>query len=162
MAQSTEPSPRRAHRADAPTITELWLQSRRASTPAIPAPVHSDEEIGHWLADLVINGEVWVVEAADGTIVAMMVVHQDDLDQLYVRPGWTGRGLGSSLVELAKDRHPRGLALWTFATNVRARRFYERHGFEPGERTDGAENEEGAPAVHYYWPGRRQSGQSPA
>ena len=92
----------------------------------------------------------------------MMVVHEDDLDQLYVHPRWTGHGLGSSLVELAKDRHPHGLALWTFATNVRARRFYERHGFEPGERTDGTENEERAPAVRYHWPGRQRSSQTPA
>ncbi|HEY6622687.1 MAG TPA: GNAT family N-acetyltransferase [Acidimicrobiales bacterium] len=153
MAQSAEPVLRLAKQADVPSITDLWLQSRRASVPAIPPPVHGDEDVGHWLSDSVINREVWVAEAADGTILGMMVMDDGFVDQLYVRPGWTGLGLGSSLVELAKGRHPDGLTLWTFAANVGARRFYERQGFEPGEPTTGTENEEGAPAVRYHWPG---------
>ena len=60
---------------------------------------------------------------------------------------WTlngpGRGLGSRLVNLAKELHPNGLDLWTFQSNVGARHFYERHGFAALETTDGA-NEQGA------------------
>ncbi|CAA9412428.1 MAG: hypothetical protein AVDCRST_MAG35-1509, partial [uncultured Quadrisphaera sp.] len=44
-----------------------------------------------------------------------------------------------------------GLALWTFASNVAAQRFYERHGFVAGDRTDGSGNEERAPDVRYAW-----------
>ena len=153
MAQSAEPELRPAKQADVASITDLWLQSRRASAPAIPPPVHGDQDVGHLLSDAVTNCEVWVAEAADGMILGMMVIDDGWVDQLYVRPGWTGRGLGSSLVELAKGRHPQGLTLWTFAAHVRARRFYERYGFEPGEPTSGTENEEGAPAVRYRWPG---------
>jgi GNAT superfamily N-acetyltransferase len=75
------------------------------------------------------------------------------LAHLYVEPEWTGRGLGSRLVNLAKELHPNGLDLWTFQSNVGARHFYERHGFAALETTDGA-NEEGAPDVHYHWHSR--------
>jgi GNAT superfamily N-acetyltransferase len=90
----------------------------------------------------------------------MMVVHEGCLDQLYVDPRRTGQGIGSNMIELAKHHHPEGLTLWTFAANVRAQRFYESHGFEPGEHTDGAANEEGAPAIHYHWPRTLCSGQN--
>ncbi|MDP9464580.1 MAG: GNAT family N-acetyltransferase, partial [Actinomycetota bacterium] len=44
---------------------------------------------------------------------------------------------------------PEGLQLWTFESNDRARRFYERHGFTAVEFTDGAGNEERWPDVRY-------------
>ncbi len=51
----------------------------------------------------------------------------------------------------AKQLRPAGLQLWTFASNVRAQRFYERHGFVVVERTDGSGNEEKAPGLRYRW-----------
>ena len=65
----------------------------------------------------------------------------------------TGGGgfLGSRLVELAKSRRPAGLQLWTFVTNIEARRFYERHGFVAAEMTDGSGNEEKEPDVRFVW-----------
>lgn len=44
-----------------------------------------------------------------------------------------------------------GLRLWTFVSNQGAQRFYQRHGFQEAERTDGARNEEGAPDIQYQW-----------
>jgi GNAT superfamily N-acetyltransferase len=44
-----------------------------------------------------------------------------------------------------------GLRLWTFQKNEGARRFYERHGFDVVEMTDGAGNEEHEPDVLYAW-----------
>jgi hypothetical protein len=43
------------------------------------------------------------------------------------------------------------LQLWTFASNLAARHFYEQRGFTATEQTDGADNEERAPDVHYVW-----------
>jgi len=63
----------------------------------------------------------------------------------------TGRGIGASLLTLAKERRPNGLRLWTFASNPGAQRFYERHGFVEADRTDGQENEERSPAILYRW-----------
>ena len=64
----------------------------------------------------------------------------------------TGRGIGGRLVEIAKRRRLDGLRIWTFASNPRAGRFYEHHGFVEVRRTDGAENEEHAPDILYVWP----------
>ena len=63
----------------------------------------------------------------------------------------TGLGIGSQLVDLAKRVRPDGLQLWTFASNMGAQRFYERHGFVAVRRTDGRENEERAPDILYVW-----------
>lgn len=70
-------------------------------------------------------------------------------DQLYVEPTMTGRGIGAGFLKLAKGERPEGLRLWTFASNTGAQRFYERHGFLATRRTDGRENEEGAPDILY-------------
>ncbi len=147
----TTPTLRLAVGDEADAVADVWLRSRKASVPAIPAPVHRDAEVRRWFAEVVLpSRETWVAEA-DG-IVALLVLDADGVDQLYVDPAWTGRGLGSRLLDVAKQRRPAGLDLWTFQSNLGARRFYERHGFEAVEATDG-DNEEGAPDVRYRWTG---------
>ena len=142
---------RRATPSDSAAVAEVWLRSRRASVPAIPAPVHTDDDVRGWITDVVIpNGHTWVVAAESG-VVAMLVLDRGMIDQLYVDPAQTGHGLGSRLVERAKAEHPDGLDLWTFQANVGARRFYERHGFVAVDTTVG-DNEEGEPDVRYHWP----------
>ena len=149
------PSPfqvRRADQTDAAAVTAAWLRARRAAVPAIPAPSHSDIEVRSWFELVVLPTQAtWVVEH-DGQVVAVMVLAAGWVDQLYVDPSYTSQGLGSQLLNLAKDQSPGGLDLWTFQTNEGARRFYERHGFAPVAMTDG-QNEERAPDVRYHWPG---------
>ena len=118
--------------------------------PAIPAPVHTDDEVRDHFCDVVLpTKEVWVADRG-GAVVALLVLEDEWIDQLYVDPDFIGDGLGSSLIAVAKAERPGGLKLWTFAANTRARRFYERHGFVATGTTDG-DNEEGAPDVRYEW-----------
>jgi GNAT superfamily N-acetyltransferase len=143
---------RRAVQTDAAAISTTWLRARRAAVPAIPAPTHSDGEVRSWLALVVLpTRATWVIEH-DSRVVAVMVLEEGWVDQLYVDPAYTGRGMGSQLLTLAKEQSPGGLDLWTSQTNEGARRFYERHGFAPVAMTDG-QNEERAPDVRYHWPG---------
>jgi GNAT superfamily N-acetyltransferase len=79
-----------------------------------------------------------------------MVLDDGWIDQLYVDPMRTGNGLGSALIDFAKERSPEALDLWTFRSNHGARRFYERHGFIVVGSTED-DNEERAPALHYRW-----------
>ena len=151
--------PRRARLDEADEVADLWWLARAAAFPAVPAPVHSQSEVRAWFAsDALATRDTWVVEKeVDGrnTIIAMLVLTPGWVDQLYVDAAHTGRGVGSRLLALAKERHPERLDLWTFQSNVGARRFYERHGFLAVETTDG-DNEEGAPDVRYRWePGGR-------
>ncbi|HWJ62969.1 MAG TPA: GNAT family N-acetyltransferase [Acidimicrobiales bacterium] len=141
---------RRARPSDGEAIAAVWLRSRAASVPAIPAPVHPDDEVRDWFHRVVLpEREVWVAEAGR-SVVGLLVLHGDELDQLYVDPDHVGVGIGSRLLALAQEERPAGLALWTFAANAGARRFYERHGFVAVGGT-GGDNEEGAPDVRYEW-----------
>jgi GNAT superfamily N-acetyltransferase len=143
---------RRAHPDDAGPTADVWLRSRAASVPGIPAPVHTADEVRAWFAAVVFpTKQVWVAET-DGTIVALLVLEDEWIDQLYVDPAHTGRGIGGRLMVVAKGQRPAGLKLWTFAANAGARSFYEVHGFVCSGGTDG-DNEEGAPDIRYEWPG---------
>ena len=140
---------RRAKPADAAAVAEIHLAAFRA-TYAFP-PAHPDDDVRAWVAEhLLAETETWVAEL-DGVVVAYCSLGEGWVEHLYVAPGHTGSGIGSRLIELAKERQPSGLQLWTFQVNSGARRFYERHGFRPVELTDGAGNEERQPDVRYAW-----------
>ncbi len=143
---------RRVLAVDAAAVSDVWLRSRHASFPAIPLPVHSDDDVREWFATVVLpEREAWVVDVG-GDVVAMLVLEGDWLDQLYVDPDWTGTRSRYALLDVAKEQRPAGLDLWAFQSNTGARRFYERHGFTAVAMTEG-DNEEGAPDVRYRWPG---------
>jgi GNAT superfamily N-acetyltransferase len=99
---------------------------------------------------LVAQGETWVATEGE-RIVAMLTVEDGGIDQLYVAPDRLGEGIGRRLLDLAKERQPAGLSLYTFQVNDRARRFYERNGFVAEWFGDGGANEEGQPDVRYVW-----------
>jgi len=148
---------RRAAPAEARAVADLWLGAREAAASAgtIPPPAHSPEEVRSWFVSHVLaDMEVWVAEGGAGRIAGLLVLDGEWLEQLYVDPGHTGRGIGSALLRFAQRRRPEGLRLWSFVSNTGAQRFYERHGFAEAERTDGRDNEERSPDVLYEWPGR--------
>ena len=143
---------RRGTAGDAPAAAELWLRARRAAAGAIPPTAHGEDEVRAWFASEVLaDAELWVAEDAHDGLVGILVLDGPWVAQLYVAPGRTGEGIGAALLGLAKRRRPGGLQLWTFAANRGAQRFYERHGFVATRRTDGRDNEEGAPDVLYAW-----------
>jgi GNAT superfamily N-acetyltransferase len=134
---------------EARDLADLWLRSRLASFPSIPPTVHSDDEVRRWFEGVVLPlREVWVAEQGLRPM-ALMILDGAHVDQLYVDPSCTGHGLGGALLHHAKVRRPTGLTLWTFQSNLGARRFYERHGFVAVATTD--DNEERVPAVRYEW-----------
>lgn len=57
-----------------------------------------------------------------------------ELRQFYVLSGWQGSGLAGQMMDwviaTARERHARDIHLSVFVDNARARRFYERYGFE--------------------------------
>jgi GNAT superfamily N-acetyltransferase len=135
---------------DARAVADLWVRSRMASIPAIPAPVHSADEVLSWFETEVIpRGDTWVLEQG-GQILALLVLDGPWIDQLYVDPDWTGHGCGSALLAHAKQLSNGKLDLWTFRSNSKAQAFYLRHGFVPVEATDG-EKEEKAPDLCFHW-----------
>ncbi|WP_329262554.1 GNAT family N-acetyltransferase [Streptomyces pseudovenezuelae] len=141
---------RRATASDAAASADVYLRSFAAALPTVVRP-RSDDEVRAYIRDVVVpSHETWVA-VAEEQVVGLMVLDGDLLSQLYLDPGWRGRGIGDRFVTLAKERGPRGLSLWTFQVNKPAHRFYERHGFVEAERTDGSGNEEREPDVRYVW-----------
>jgi ribosomal protein S18 acetylase RimI-like enzyme len=143
---------RRAVDGDADAIGDIQVACFATNLPDV-ATVHPPAAVRSWIArDIVPKLETWVVERG-GTILAFLAldVRAGILDQLYVAPHVQGSGLGSSLVDLAKERSGGRLRLWCFQSNAAARGFYERRGFRLVELSDGSRNEEREPDALYEW-----------
>jgi len=151
---------RRAGPEDASRIADVYLRSRAEALPYL-ARIHTDDETRSWVRDVCLQrGEVWVAELS-GRIVGFVAVDGEDLDQLYLEPGYYRQRIGTRLLEKAKALSPSGLHLYVFQRNARARAFYEAHGFTLFDLNNGARNEEGEPDAQYQWRGalsRRASG----
>lgn len=146
--QPGEPRLRRATVDDAPRCARVYRRSKAFAMPEVLEP-HTETEVAAWMADVAIpRMDVWVADV-DGVVVGQIMLAPGWLHHLYIDPSWMGRDVGGRFIELALQRQPDGLQLWTFETNARARRFYERRGFTAVEFTDGSRNEEGWPDVRY-------------
>jgi ribosomal protein S18 acetylase RimI-like enzyme len=80
-----------------------------------------------------------IIEDDDGTTIGMLEV-RDEGEHLYVSrlevlPEAQGRGVGSAVMEWLIGKG-RTIRLRVFTNNVRARRFYERHGFIVDHESD--------------------------
>jgi GNAT superfamily N-acetyltransferase len=141
---------RGADPADGSGIGDVWLAAWRATFDFPPG--HPDDDVRTWLGtELLAKRETWVATDSSGQVVALMALSPTMVDQLYVAPDWIGMGVGSRLMDLAKQRRPDGLDLYCFAVNTRARAFYERRGFVAVWIGDGSANEERQPDIRYEW-----------
>ncbi|MFB7054372.1 GNAT family N-acetyltransferase [Streptomyces vinaceus] len=147
---SNDVVPRRATGADARAAADVWLRSFAAALPTVRC-AREEADVRDWFARVLLPGyETWVA-VTGGDVVGLMVLNGEELKQLYLDPTWRGWGLGDRFMNLAKEHQPDRLTLWTFQVNTSAHRFYEPHGFNAVERTDGARNDEREPDVRYLW-----------
>jgi len=126
---------------------------RRAFDQALPwlTGLHTPDEDRWFYRERVFTG-CQVHGAFESDALAGIIAFRSDwIDQLYVLPEVQGCGVGSELLQVAKQRACDCLQLWTFQRNLRARRFYEVRGFTLVEETDGAGNEEKEPDARYLW-----------
>ena len=114
----------------------------------LPA-LHTHEEHIGFFGRCLAEGEAWVWDE-DG-IRGFAILRGGELSHLYVDPGEQARGIGSALLDRAKERRPDGFTLWVFQQNEQARRFYERRGLRLVKLTDGSGNEEQTPDALYEW-----------
>jgi GNAT superfamily N-acetyltransferase len=143
------PRIRQAGGEDAVPIARLFLASR-ATLTFLPN-IHTDEETFYYIANIVLRDQDVHVAETNGEISGFLAVHGDMVEHLYVRPDLLRRGIGSALLQRAKEQLPTGFRLWVFQENVPARRFYEHHGLLLVEETDGSRNEERTPDALYEW-----------
>lgn len=118
--------------------------------PWLPV-LHTGEDTEGWMANVVLREQdVWLAEGDDG-VEGFLALAPGWIEQLYIDPpAWRG-GVGSALLEHAKQRQADGFLLWTFKRNALARNFYRKHGLSELRITDGQDNEEKEPDVLLGW-----------
>jgi ribosomal protein S18 acetylase RimI-like enzyme len=136
------------HDADELARIKHACYSRMTYLPPIPTL----EEYGRFVrAILLPNQEVWVAEDDEQRVVGWFSLTKGSLEHIYVDPERQNHGLGTEMLAAVMQRMPDGFSLWTFQKNEGARRFYERHGLDAVEFTDGRDNMEREPDVRYEW-----------
>jgi ribosomal protein S18 acetylase RimI-like enzyme len=138
---------RAARVEDVSQAARVHNESSEAAYPGIPGAPSLARREELWRGVL-SNHDRWpyVVEA-DGEIVGVLIIGPASEDPaagevyvIYVHPHWWGTAAAQRLIECAHQqlaaRFPRAV-LTVLASNARARRFYERNGWELEEvKTD--------------------------
>jgi putative acetyltransferase len=140
---------RQAACADMKAVAQLHRHVRRICLPYLPELHTPQEDLAFFEKQVFPASTIWLAED-EGRLIGFAALKQNWLDHLYVDPVWHGRGVGQALLTAAQE-NVEELNLWTFQKNVRARLFYERHGFTLVELTDGSGNEERVPDARYRW-----------
>ena len=132
---------------DARVVVQLW---RTSFEHGVGVKDHHplQDQLDHFLTDVVPHNDVRVA-CEDAMIIGFIAFTSESIGHLYVEVQCIGRGIGTSLLALAKEESSGSLWLYTFARNTNARRFYERHGFSEIERE--SENMWKLEAIKYRW-----------
>jgi GNAT superfamily N-acetyltransferase len=145
---------RAATDGDTDSVSNVYLRSRKELVACAPL-AHSDEAVREWIRRHLIPAGCTTVAVVDDLVVGLLAVSKGIgcswIDQLYLLPGWVGRGIGTRLLELARGELAPPIRLYTFQCNQPARAFYERRGFEAVAFGDGSGNEEKCPDILYEW-----------
>jgi putative acetyltransferase len=136
--------------ADRDAIAEIWHSS--ASLPTVgPAMMPTFVQL-RARVDLEFAGGWVVTVATNGSDIAGFLAikpRESVLDQIFVRPGSIGGGIGQALLAHAKAAMPRGFSLHTRSANRRARSFYEKAGLI--YLREDVHPRDGDPIVYYGW-----------
>ncbi|MDQ2738186.1 MAG: GNAT family N-acetyltransferase [Actinomycetota bacterium] len=145
-----ETSLRDALPGDAAELTSLLLRSRIRAMPWLVSP-HDELATRWWMQQVLLTEQCVRVADCGSRLLGFAAVTDTWLEQLYVDPDHQGEGVGRALLEDAKRLRPGGLRLRVFTRNAPARRFYEAHGFDLVEQSDGHNNQEREPDCTYAW-----------
>ncbi|WP_026653266.1 GNAT family N-acetyltransferase [Butyrivibrio proteoclasticus] len=123
---------RKATKEDLSRIAEILVFVKRVKYRPI---FHNDDysfgelqviKVAEKYSNPAILDNIWVYE--DGTVKGMIHIEGKEIAELYVDYFFWGEGVGSALVEFAKEKFDVNF-LWALEKNPDAIRFYERHGF---------------------------------
>ena len=113
---------------DIEEVGQIWLTASIQAHDFVPAEFWESDlknMTGDILPDPVTEG--YVFESAD-RIEGFLTLGGNFVGCLFVRPEMQGRGIGTELINHAKQLRAE-LDLTVYQENVRATRFYEREGF---------------------------------
>ncbi|MBM3957967.1 MAG: GNAT family N-acetyltransferase [Gemmatimonadetes bacterium] len=132
---------RRANMDDARAVFELHGRTVRE----ICGRDYTPDEIEAWLRkqsvaayrERIAEGDMYVAEGDDGAILGFAARAGDRVKTLYVSADHQSEGVGSALLgRLEEDALDEGIAEVSAHATVTALGFYERQGYEIGERVD--------------------------
>jgi GNAT superfamily N-acetyltransferase len=116
--------------ADFDELVEKWHQTNLVSYPYVPThQEHSLEDARQFFRDAVLpECRVWVAERMCQPM-GLLALCDSWIRQLTVFPSYQRQGVGTALLQKARECSPGQLRLFTFQRNNAARAFYERNGF---------------------------------
>ena len=124
---------RKAEPKDLSRIAEILVFTKRMKYRSI---FHNDEysfnglqvvKVADEFKDPELLDKVWIYD--DGIVKGMIHLEEKEIAELYVDYFFWKEGIGSKLVEFAKEKFDAKF-VWTLEKNEDAIRFYEAHGFK--------------------------------
>ena len=108
-------------------LVRLWREAFECGV-GVADPHPLAEQRDYFLAEVLPAHRVTLALLPSG-LAGFVAASAESVAQLHVKVGLHRQGIGSLLLDLAKARSSGSLWLFAFAQNVRACRFYEKHGF---------------------------------
>jgi ribosomal protein S18 acetylase RimI-like enzyme len=132
--------------SDLDEVVSLWHRSWTYAFPNLKHPQSYEQWKFRFQNNYVNKDEVWVATISD-QIVGFIVVSGSEIAQIFVDVDAQRNGIGTALLNQAKQISPSGLRLTTLQQNMQARQFYEKHGFVAG--ATGVNPINGQPNIEY-------------
>jgi ribosomal protein S18 acetylase RimI-like enzyme len=131
----------------------MWRHSREGVQPELEARLnHSPEDdLKFFTETLLKECRVWIAVERKKPV-GLLAINGDSVEQIYVDPIEQRRGIGTILLDFAKEKSPARLQLYTHQANTGAKRFYEGRGFHAVQFGVSAAPES-EPDVRYEWDG---------
>ena len=134
-------------------VIAIWHESRKEAHTAMKIEAERDVMLHDsrriFRENTASRCQIWVADRC-ARVAGFLAIRGSYIDRMYVGPGDQRRGVGTALLEKARELSPKGLELHTHQKNRRARAFYEKHGFRP-LRFGVSPPPENEPDVEYRW-----------
>ncbi len=116
--------------ADIEQVILLWHETKKQAFPYVDVmQSYSIEDDRAYFSGVILKeSQVWIAEER-GIILGFMALEADLVDQLFVINDRQRSGVGSALLNKAREINPEGLSVYTFQKNQSARNFFEKQGF---------------------------------
>jgi putative acetyltransferase len=141
---------RKYHRNYLERVVELWYESWHKTFPFLQHPHKYSVWKSRFSNEIAIDCEVWIAEIENrivGFVAVNLVV--TEINQIFTDFSYQNQGIGSLLIQKAKELCPQGLRLNVLQINKRACYFYEKHGFIPDKISINKIN--GQSNIEYFW-----------
>jgi GNAT superfamily N-acetyltransferase len=128
-------------------LVPMWRASFEGGVGIVdPHPI--EEQRQYFIDEVLPRNDVRFAILAN-ELVGFIAASSEAVAQLYVHVAFQRRGIGAQLLAWAKEHSCGNLWLYTFARNLGACAFYERHGFTAIER--GFEPMWQLEDIKYHW-----------